>query len=93
MVADANNNDQQGNACAASEGSMFPNVTNGILPGFGAPCINSVLLAAASNRRTSAPVAPDAVQVADIYRAAKNRAVEDHELDKLFNPDFDDYQI
>ena len=29
----------------------------------------------------------------DIYQAAKNRAIEDHELDKLFNPDFYDYQI
>jgi hypothetical protein len=28
------------------------------------------------------------VQIADIYQAAKKRAVEDYELDKLFNPDF-----
>jgi hypothetical protein len=73
--------------------SMFPNVTNGVFLGFGAPSINTALLAVASNCRSSAPAAPDAVQAADIYQAAKNRAVEDHELDKLFNPDFYDYQI
>ena len=33
------------------------------------------------------------VQIADIYQAAMNRALQDHELDKLFNPDFYDYQI
>jgi hypothetical protein len=34
------------------------------------------------------PQAGQPVQIADIYQAAKNRAVEDYELDKLFNPDF-----
>ena len=34
-----------------------------------------------------------AVQIMDIYKAAVKRAVEDHELDKLFNPDPDDFQI
>ena len=29
-----------------------------------------------------------AVQIADIYQAAKNRAIEDHEIDKLFNRRF-----
>lgn len=37
--------------------------------------------------------APFPVQVADIYQAALNRAIQDFELDKLFNPDFYDYQI
>jgi hypothetical protein len=36
----------------------------------------------------SAPQIGMPVQIADIYQAAKNRAVEDYELDKLFNPDF-----
>ena len=36
---------------------------------------------------------PMQVSVADIYQAAMNRAIQDHELDKLFNPDFYDYQI
>lgn len=34
------------------------------------------------------------VSLGDIYQAAKNRAIQDHELDKLFNAEFyDDYQI
>jgi hypothetical protein len=36
---------------------------------------------------------PAQVTVADIYQAAINRAIQDHELDRLFNPDFYDYQI
>lgn len=36
---------------------------------------------------------PVQVSIADIYQAAINRAIQDHELDKLFNPDFYDYQI
>jgi len=36
---------------------------------------------------------PFPVQTSDIYQAALNRAVHDHELDRLFNPDFDDFQI
>jgi hypothetical protein len=42
--------------------------------------------------QASAP-RPVQVSIADIYRAAANRAIQDHELDKLFNPDFYDYQI
>jgi hypothetical protein len=36
---------------------------------------------------------PVQVSIGDIYQAAINRAIQDHELDKLFNPDFYDYQI
>ena len=36
---------------------------------------------------------PFPVQTADIYQAALNRAVQDVELDKLFNPDFYNYEI
>jgi hypothetical protein len=39
------------------------------------------------------PTMPLQVQIADIYEAARKRAIEEHELDKLFNPDFYDYQI
>lgn len=43
--------------------------------------------------QTSAP-RPQQVSIADIYQAAANRAVHDHELDKLFNAEYyDDYQI
>jgi hypothetical protein len=42
----------------------------------------------------AASLAPAPVSIAAIYQAAKNRAIEDHELDKLFNPEFyRDYQI
>jgi hypothetical protein len=65
---------------------------NGFAPTVSASSINAALLAAASNNRLT-NASPMAVQMADIYQAAKNRAVEDHELDKLFNPDHYDYQI
>ena len=73
---------------------MFPNR----IKGFVVPSLNV--------QHISLPVAPTAcddplprgwpfqVQIADIYQAARKRAVEEHELDKLFNPDFyDDFQI
>jgi hypothetical protein len=71
---------------------MFQNRMNGFAPTVSASSINAALLAAASNNRLT-NASPMAVQMADIYQAAKNRAVEDHELDKLFNPDHYDYQI
>jgi hypothetical protein len=33
------------------------------------------------------------VALADIYQAAMQRAQQDHELDKLFNPEYYDFQI
>ena len=36
---------------------------------------------------------PIGVQINDIYQAAMKRAIEEHEIDKLFNPDPDDFQI
>ena len=36
---------------------------------------------------------PTVVRTADIYQAARSQAIQDHELDKLFNPEFYDYQI
>jgi hypothetical protein len=36
---------------------------------------------------------PIGVQINDIYQAAMKRAVEEHEIDKLFNPDPDNFQI
>jgi hypothetical protein len=66
---------------------MFQHRINLFMPGFPAPPINTSLLAAA-NPEQRASMTPPSVQIADIYQAAKNRAVQDHELDKLFNPDF-----
>ncbi len=51
-----------------------------------------VHLALLRGMQASAP-RPAQVSTADIYQAAVNRAIHDHELDKLFNPDFYDYQI
>ncbi len=34
-----------------------------------------------------------AVQLNDIYQAARNRAIEDHEIDKLFNPNPNDFPL
>ena len=36
---------------------------------------------------------PTIVRTADIYQAARNQAIQDHELDKLFNSEFYDYEI
>jgi hypothetical protein len=33
------------------------------------------------------------VALADIYQAAMQRALHDHQLDKLFNPEYYDFQI
>lgn len=36
---------------------------------------------------------PTVVRTADIYQAARVQAIRDHEIDKLFNPEYYDYQI
>ncbi len=72
---------------------MFPNQIPGFLPSIGAAAFNpGVMPPVAESRQPTARVVP-AVQIADIYQAAKNRAIEDHELDKLFNPEFYGYDI
>jgi hypothetical protein len=71
---------------------MFQDRINSFAPNVGIPVVNSALLAAASNERLAHYLTAP-VQTMDIYQAAKNRAIEDHEIDKLFNPEHDDYQI
>lgn len=67
---------------------MFPNQVAGFLPIVGAPLFNQGIVPVAPVRpQTAASVLPP-VQISDIYQAAKQRAVEDHELDKLFNAEF-----
>ena len=67
---------------------MFPNQIPGFVPNIGAPMFHpGVMLPVAERQQPAARVTP-AVQIADIYQAARNRAIEDHELDKLFNPEF-----
>ena len=73
-----------------SGAAMFQNRLNGLMPTNAMPSFNTTMLAPPRN---AAPVTPMAVQIMDIYKAAVSRAIEDHELDKLFNPEFYDYQI
>jgi hypothetical protein len=75
-----------------SGAKMFQNRINGLVPNLFAPTVNTALLAGAGAGRAAAR-GPESVQISDIYQAALNRAIEDHELDKLFNPEFYDYQI
>jgi hypothetical protein len=44
-------------------------------------------------QRAAAQPNPIAIQINDIYQAAMHRAIEEHEIDKLFNPEPDDFQI
>jgi hypothetical protein len=71
---------------------MFQNRITGFVPNFGGPSFPNPAMPAAQSERSAAS-ALVSVQMIDIYQAARNRAIEDHELDKLFNPDFYDYQI
>jgi hypothetical protein len=66
---------------------------NGFIPAFGAGSFSPPVLPSASN--TVAPATPtiQSISLADIYQAAMTRAMEDVELDKLFNPDFYNYEI
>jgi hypothetical protein len=73
---------------------MFPNQLPGFLPTFGAPSFTPGLLPQIGEAQQPKPSVLPPVQIADIYQAAKNRAVEEHEIDKLFNADYyDDYTI
>jgi hypothetical protein len=71
-----------------AEADMFPNQVPGFLPTIGAPTFNAGSVPATSDHQQSASRFLPPVQIGDIYQAAKQRAVEDYELDKLFNPDF-----
>lgn len=62
-----------------------PNQNSGFLPNVGAPTFN---LGVSKPAPVEAHRAVPGVQLNEIYQAAKNRALEDHELDKLFNADF-----
>lgn len=68
--------------------NMFPNQLPGFLPSIGNPTFNPGIVPAVSERQKSAARFLPAIQISDIYQAAKQRAMEDHELDKLFNADF-----
>jgi len=71
---------------------MFKNPIQPLIPNVGLPALNSAMLPRVVKPQTSTLAQP-LVPIKDIYQAARNRAVDDHELDKLFNPDYYDYQI
>jgi hypothetical protein len=70
---------------------MFENRMNSFAPNVGAvgftPGVFSTQGEAAQQPN------PIGVLISDIYQAAMKRAVEEHEIDKLFNPDPDNFQI
>ena len=70
---------------------MFENRINNFAPNVGAAGFTPGVFP--MQREVAPPPNPIGVQVNDIYQAAMKRAVEDHEIDKLFNPDRDDFQI
>ena len=65
---------------------MFENRINGFAPNVGAagftPGVFPMQRERDARNRTRS-----AVQINDIYQAAMKRAIEEHEIDKLFNPD------
>lgn len=90
---DHSNNADSSNACAASGAVMFQNPIQPLNSNVGLPALNSAILPRLLKPQPSTIAAPPLVPVRDIYQAAKNRAIEDHELDKLFNPEYYDFQI
>jgi hypothetical protein len=70
---------------------MFQNRLTGVVPNLFLPSFNTPVTAGVQNERAAR--SPQTVQIMDIYQAAMNRAIEEHEIDKLFNPEYYDYQI
>jgi hypothetical protein len=73
---------------------MFENRINSFTPNIGAPIFTPGFFPG-TGQRQAMNLSPMAVQIDSIYKAAAQRAVEEHEIDKLFNAEFynDDYQI
>lgn len=66
---------------------MFEDRTNGFLPNMGQPQFTPGVFPPAQSSR-AANQSPMAIQIADIYQAAVQRAKEEFEMDKLFNAKF-----
>jgi hypothetical protein len=71
---------------------MFQNRISGLVMSYDNPQDRSAGAPTPRDDRASG-FFPMPVQTADIYQAALNRAIQDYELDKLFNPEHYDYQI
>ncbi len=67
---------------------MFESPINNFAPNMGTTGFSPGVF---PNQCTSPAAHPSAIQLGDIYQAAQRRAIEDHEIDKLFNPDPDDF--
>ncbi len=68
---------------------MFPNHVPSFLPNIGPATFNlGAMPARGDGQQPAAARLMPPVQIGDIYQAAKQRAVEDHELDRLFNAEF-----
>ena len=70
---------------------MFENRINSFVPNVGAAGFTPGVLPIQT--AATAQPSPIAIQINDIYQAAMKRSIEEHEIDKLFNPDPDDFQI
>jgi hypothetical protein len=70
---------------------MFENRINSFAPNMGSAGFTPGVFPM-QNAATAQPN-PIAIQINDIYQAAVKRSIEEHEIDKLFNPDPDDFEI
>jgi len=71
---------------------MFENRINSFAPNVGAAGFTPGVFPMQGGGGTAQPN-PIAIQINEIYQAAMKRSIEEHEIDKLFNPDPDDFQI
>ena len=72
---------------------MFPIQIPVFVPNIGAPMFHpGVMLPVVECQQPAGRFVP-AVRITDIYQAARNLAIEEHEIDKLFNPEFYNYEI
>jgi hypothetical protein len=72
---------------------MFPNRISGFVMSFDNPQDGSRRASMPHDERRATGFLLVPVQTGDIYQAALNRALQDYELDKLFNPEHYDFQI
>ena len=72
---------------------MFENHANSSVPNTSAAVFTPGIFAMPMQNTTAAQPSPMTVQLNDIYQAALKRSIEEHEIDKLFNPESDDFQI
>jgi hypothetical protein len=70
---------------------MFENRINSFAPNVGAAGFTPGVFPMQGG--ATAKPSPIAIQINEIYQAAMKRSIEEHEIDKLFNPDPDNFQI